>query len=70
MECALCRLPFDPAAVDEGGGCAGCGLAGTACGKVKCPRCGYENTKPLPDARAAFREFWRRVRDGAPSRGQ
>jgi len=68
MECSVCRRTFDPEAPDAAKACAGCGLAGTGCGKVRCPHCGYDNTRPIGDAREAFRAFWRSLTHGAPPR--
>jgi rubredoxin len=66
IECAMCRLEFDPSAPGADQVCGACSLVGTGCGKTKCPRCGYENPRPLPDAREAFRTFWRTLTHAAP----
>ncbi|ADL06961.1 hypothetical protein [Thermosediminibacter oceani] len=44
MKCGFCGYEFDE---EERGArtCGGCPMSGR-CGKVKCPRCGYEMVKP------------------------
>lgn len=45
MKCGFCGYEFDEG--DEGvKACSGCPMSGR-CGKVKCPRCGYENVKNI-----------------------
>jgi hypothetical protein len=43
MRCGFCGLEFDPA--DSEPVCSGCPLR-AGCGKVRCPRCGYEMPPP------------------------
>ncbi|MCG0276684.1 MAG: hypothetical protein L5655_11135 [Thermosediminibacteraceae bacterium] len=54
MKCDFCGFEFD----EENGtkGCVGCPMAGY-CGKVKCPRCGYEVVRP-----SGFFRWWRKRR--------
>ncbi len=66
IECALCRKMFDPKSIEAQGACQGCSLIGTGCGRVRCPYCGYENQRPLKEARERFKKLWRGFGHAAP----
>jgi len=44
MKCSFCGFEFDEKAPDSVS-CKGCPMSGR-CGKIKCPRCGFEMAKP------------------------
>lgn len=58
--CSCCGRAFDPDRSPQA--CAGCALLMKNCGKVRCPRCGYENQRPLRDAFKGLRDRLRRMR--------
>lgn len=67
IECAMCRKSFDPKGEETMNACQGCSLLGTGCGKVRCPYCGYENQRPLKDAREKLKKLWRGFGHGSPA---
>ncbi|WP_422447892.1 hypothetical protein [Thermoanaerobacterium sp. DL9XJH110] len=43
IKCGFCGYEFDENS-REAAGCRGCPMSGR-CGKIKCPRCGFENVR-------------------------
>ncbi|MBU1083780.1 MAG: hypothetical protein ABIG55_02420 [Candidatus Omnitrophota bacterium] len=56
MNCSFCGLEFD--GKEEGKKCSGCSSF-SQCGKIKCPRCGY-NAVPEPRWAGAIRDLFRK----------
>ena len=55
IHCAFCgRIYRDQGCASA---CAGCFLA-EACGKSRCPYCGYENPKPLSQRKGWIKRLW------------
>ncbi|HHW01807.1 MAG TPA: hypothetical protein GXX35_03145 [Thermoanaerobacterales bacterium] len=44
MKCSFCGLEFDEKSPDAAS-CKGCPMSGH-CGKIRCPRCGFEMVRP------------------------
>jgi Fe2+ transport system protein FeoA len=53
MKCSFCGFEFDPTAREA---CPSCPLSAN-CGRVCCPRCGYEALRPSPLVDAVRRWF-------------
>jgi len=56
MKCPFCSLDFEEAKGKSG--CKGCSIF-SQCGKIKCPRCGYEII-PEPEWSNKIRKFFRK----------
>ncbi|MCR4431247.1 MAG: hypothetical protein NUV45_09550 [Tepidanaerobacteraceae bacterium] len=52
MKCSFCGFEFDEKSLDSAS-CRGCPMSGR-CGKIKCPRCGFEMVKPSGFFRKLF----------------
>lgn len=62
MICPFCGLKYDEAQAAEA--CGSCVLASN-CGRVRCPRCGYEDVRPSRLARSLAGRHRRRRRGAA-----